>query len=88
VKNRFAGKYPKIPVTKAQKDLISKLERAIVIANNTGREELAEAAEAVLEFLPHCAPMAIIFAEIYKLSAETIQEIKETFHVNREVGDS
>ena len=60
---------------------MKKLERAIVVASNNHRQDLSDAAAAVLEFLPHHSTLAVIFAEIYGLTPEVIQEIKEIFNV-------
>lgn len=60
---------------------MKKLERAIVVASNSNRQDLSDAAAAVLEFLPHHPVLALIFSDIYGLTPEVIKEIKEIFNV-------
>jgi hypothetical protein len=82
--NRWSGKFPDKPVvTKAQRELMKKLQRAVAVASNNHREDLSEAAMAVLEFLPNCPTLAVIFAEIYKLTPDVILELRTVFNVTK-----
>lgn len=85
--NRWSGKFPEKPnVTKEQREFMKKLQRAIVVANNSHKPELSEAAMAVLEFLPNSPVLAAIMGELYRLTPEVNQELRTLFNVKR-VGD-
>lgn len=82
IKNdRWSKKFGKTSLTKEQKEFIKKLERASVIAYDNGRQDLSSAAGAVLEFLPEHPVLATVFAEIYGLTGEVIEELRELFNV-------
>lgn len=79
--NRWAKNLKKVKLTKNQQDLLNRLNRTRTVCRNKKLKEQETAIKAILEFLPHCPTLAVMFAEIYKLTPETIQEIRTVFNV-------
>lgn len=88
IKDDRWAKKDKHKTTKSQRELMDKLARARIICHDKNKTELEEAAAAVLEFLPHSPILAVIFSKIYKLSPDTIEEIKKVFNVTRRISDN